>query len=66
MDLADGADLIIKGKGKSLRCDTRNTPQRMPYDEVSEQIRRDFREVEWINQVYSLVGRKLASPSVRQ
>ena len=66
MDLTVAADLIIKGKGKSLRCDTRNTPQRMPYDEVSEQIRRDFREVEWINQVYSLVGRKLASPSVRQ
>ena len=66
MDLTVAADLIIKGKGKSLHCDTRNTPQRMQSDEDSEQIRRGFREVEWINQVYSLVGRKLASPSVRQ
>ena len=66
MDLTVDADLVIKGKGKSLRCDTRNTPQLMPHYADSEQSRRDIREVEWINQVYSLVGRKLSSPSVRQ
>ena len=66
MDLTVGPDLYIRGKGKSLRCDTRNIPQRMPTDEDIGLNGWDFRDAESIDRAYSHVGRKLASPSVSQ
>ena len=59
MDLAVGPDLYIRGKGKSLLCDTRNIPAR-------HLNTGDFKDAESIDRAYSHVGRKLASPSVGQ
>ena len=58
MDLTVGPDLYIRGKGKSLFCDTRNVPQRLNTG--------DFKDAESINRVYSHIGRKLALPSVSE
>ena len=56
MDLTVGPDLFIRGKGKSLLCDTRNVPQHLNTG--------DFKDAESINRVYSHIGRKLALPTV--
>ena len=66
MDLTVGPDLYIRGKGKSLRCDTQNIPQRMPTDEDIVLNNVDFKDAKSINRAYSHVGRKLASPSVSE